>query len=73
MSTVTVNLPDGVTPAEAQLYLAIKLWEAGRLSCGQAAAVASLTKRTFLELAAREGVVMFDQTAEEFADDMRHV
>ena len=35
-----IAIPQSVTEAEARLYLSMKLFEIGRLSCGQAAELA---------------------------------
>jgi predicted HTH domain antitoxin len=72
MSVLTVKLPDSVTEAEAQLMLALKLYETGRLSCGQAAEVAGYSKRTFMELLGKHGIPVFDHPASDLADDLTH-
>ena len=70
MSTATIPLPDAITEAEARLLLAIKLFEIGRLSCGQAAELAGLSKRAFMELLGQHGVAVFDAPADEVARDL---
>ena len=60
MSQLIVQLPGSIPEAEARLYLAIKLFEVGRLSCGQAADLAGYTKRPFLELLGKQGIAVFD-------------
>ena len=40
MSQATIAIPPSVTESEAKLYLSMKLFEIGRLSCGQAAELA---------------------------------
>lgn len=72
MSTLTVALPTSVTESEARLLLAMKLFEVGRLSCGQAADLAGYSKRTFMELLGKHGVPVFDYDAAELADDLHH-
>lgn len=72
MSVVSITLPDSVTSSEAKLLLAIKLYELGRLSCGQAAELAGYSKRTFLELLAKQGVAVFAYPPEQLVDDMKH-
>lgn len=73
MPELTVNLPDSITNAEAQLLLAMKLYETGRLSCGQAAEVAGYQKSTFMELLGKHNIAVFDHPSSEFADDLTHV
>ena len=72
MSQTTLELPSSVTEAEAKLYLAMKLFEVGRLSCGQAATLAGYSKRTFTELLGRHGIPVFDHPADELTGDLNH-
>ena len=48
MTTATICLPDTISETEARLLLAVKLFEVGRLSCGQAAEMAGFSKRAFV-------------------------
>lgn len=73
MAHLVVSLPDSIPEGEAKLYLAMKLFEVGRLSCGQAAELAGYSKRTFMEILGRHGVPVFDYPAEELIDDLKHV
>jgi predicted HTH domain antitoxin len=50
MSQPTIAIPPSVTEGEARLYLAMKLFEIGRLSSGQAAELAGYSKGAFMEL-----------------------
>ena len=63
------NLPS-VTESEAKLYLSMKLFEIGRLSCGQAAELAGYSKCTYMELLGRHGVPVMDYPASELQDDL---
>jgi predicted HTH domain antitoxin len=72
MSDVTIALPDSISEAEARVCLAAKLFELGRLSCGQAAEMAGYSKRTFVELLGRQGVAVVDYPTDEVTDDLRH-
>ena len=73
MTQMTVDLPESVSESEAKLQLAARLFEIGRLSCGQAAELAGYSKRTFLELLGKLGVPVFDDSADELTEDLRHV
>jgi predicted HTH domain antitoxin len=73
MSQVTVCLPDSISSEEARLYLAIKLYELGRLSCGQAAETAGYSKRAFVEILGRNGAPLSNYSADELADDLKNV
>lgn len=52
MKTVTLNIPDTleIENNEIAMLVARRLYEQGKLSLGQAAEMAGLTKRTFAEL-----------------------
>ena len=52
MKTLTINLPDTLEMDDRELLMivAARLYEQGKLSLGQAAEVAGLSKRTFAEL-----------------------
>jgi predicted HTH domain antitoxin len=70
MTNATISLPDAITETEARLFLAMKLFEIGRLSCGQAAELAGVSKRTFIELLGQHGVSIFNAPADELASDL---
>jgi predicted HTH domain antitoxin len=70
VSQLTLALPESITENEARLLLATKLFEVGRLSCGQAAALAGYSKRTFMELLGQQGIAVFDYRTEELTDDL---
>jgi predicted HTH domain antitoxin len=52
------------------MILAGSLYEQGRLSLGQAAAVANLSKRTFAELLGTYNVSLFNYPATELEQDI---
>jgi len=62
VKTLTLNLPDTLDIDEKQIAMlvATRLYEQGRLSLGQAAEVAGLTKRTFAELLGSYDVSIFN-------------
>lgn len=70
MTPSTIAIPPSIAEDEARLYLARKLFEVGRLSCGQAAELAGYSKRTFMELLGRHGVAVIDYPDEELQDDL---
>jgi len=72
MSEMTVALPDSISEAEAKVCQAAKLFEVGRLSCGQAAELAGYSKRTFIELVGKQGIAVVSYPAEELTDDLDH-
>ena len=71
MKTVTVKIPDSldIDNVDVTMILAASLYEQGKLSLGQAAEVAGLTKRTFAELLGRYKVSIFNSPAEDISND----
>jgi predicted HTH domain antitoxin len=72
MPDLTIALPDSISETEARICLAAKLFELGRVSCGKAAEMAGYSKRTFVELLARQGVAVLNYPADELTDDLAH-
>ena len=72
MKTLTINLPDkfDLTPKETATMLAAKLYEAGKLSLGQAAELAGYSKKTFMELLGNYGVSVFNFPPEDLDTDI---
>jgi predicted HTH domain antitoxin len=72
MKTVTLNIPDTLEVDEKELALLVasRLYEQGKLSLGQAAEVAGLTKRTFAELLANYNVSIFNFPASDLSRDV---
>jgi predicted HTH domain antitoxin len=70
MSTVEmrVELPAGLAQEEAKLLLAVKLFEVGKVSVGQAAKIAETSRQAFLELLGHYGIPAFNYSPE----DLRH-
>ena len=69
---LSVKVPDmvNISEPELMLLLATKLYETQKLSLGQAADVAGLSKRAFVEILGKYGVSVFLLTAEELQRDM---
>jgi predicted HTH domain antitoxin len=72
MKTLTINVPDtlDVDDREVLMIVATRLYEQGRLSLGQAAEVAGLTKRTFAELLGSYNVSIFNFPASDLSKDV---
>jgi predicted HTH domain antitoxin len=64
MTTLVVELPTEIDAEEARLLLAIKLYEMGRLSLGQAAQLAGYSKPAFMELLGKDGAPVFAYSPE---------
>jgi len=64
---LTLTIPDSVqvSQADAQIMLAIKLFETKRLPLGKAAIVAGLSYRAFHELLIKHGIPVVSMTEED--------
>ena len=71
MRTLEINLPDNVELEDKDLikFLAAKLYESGRLSLGQAADLAGLSKFSFAEILANYDVSIFNYPASDIRKD----
>jgi len=69
---VELTLPKSLSISESELKMivAAKLFEMGELSSGQAAEMAGITKREFLETVGKYGVSIFQYDAEELDRDL---
>ena len=71
MPSLCIELPPEVAVEEATVLLAIKLWETGRLSLGQAAHIAGYSKPAFMEILGKQGIPVFSYPAEELAAEAK--
>jgi len=67
---LTLELPPSLTKDETQTLLAIKLYETGHLSLGQAAEVAGYSKRAFLEVLGHHQVPVFNYSPEDLRKEL---
>ena len=74
MQILQIQLPDfiNIDTQEIQMLLASKLYEKGVLSVGQAAQMAGLSKRTFMELLWRYQVSVLNYPAEDIMQDFEN-
>ena len=74
MKTVTLNIPDNVDLSNRELIMLIasRLYEQGKLSLGQAAELAGLTKRTFAELLNQYNVSIFNFPDTDLSSDVEN-
>ena len=72
MKTLTINIPDTLDVNERELAMIVstRLYEQGKLSLGQAAEIAGLTKPTFAELLASYNVSIFNFPASDLSKDV---
>ena len=69
-NVMKVELPHSLSEDEAKLLLAIKLFEVRKVSLGQAAKIAELSKRAFMEILGRYGVPIFSYSPEELRHEV---
>lgn len=75
MTTITLQVPDslGEHQKDTVRFIAAKLYESGKLSLGQAAEMAGLTKRTFAELLGDYGVSLLNYPVSEIIADAKRI
>jgi len=64
------TLPPFVNVMEGRLMMALKFYELGRLSLGQAAEVAGYSKRAFIDILGHYGIAVADYPAGELAGEI---
>ncbi len=74
MKVLTLTIPDtvDVDDWEVTMLVASRLYEKGKLSLGQAAEMAGLSKRAFAELLGRYGVSIFNYPPEDLLSDIKN-
>lgn len=74
MRTLQLHIPDSVEKEDNELAMIIasKLYEDGTLSAGQAAEVAGVSKRTFIELLGKYGVSVFSTSVDDLESDIEN-
>jgi predicted HTH domain antitoxin len=74
MQTLQIQLPDTIQieAQEIQMLLASRLYEKGILSVGQAAQMAELSKRTFMELLGKYQVSALNYSADDIQQDFEN-
>ena len=74
MKSLTLNIPDSldVSNRDITMLVSTQLYEQGKLSLGQAAEVAGLSKRTFDELLGSCNVSIFNFPASDLARDVEN-
>ncbi|RZK18325.1 MAG: UPF0175 family protein [Hymenobacter sp.] len=72
MKTLTLAVPDtlDLDARDLALLVCTRLYEQGKLSLGQAAEVAGLSKRAFAKLLGSYGVSLFNYPAADLASDV---
>lgn len=74
MRTIELHIPDDLDLKEHDLSMIIasKLYEDSKLTAGQAAEMAGLSKKTFLELLSKYGVSVFSTSVSDLLLDVNN-
>ena len=72
MNNVSLNIPENLflNTFDVSVYLAAKLYEDGIISSGNAAKIAGLSKRSFIEIMGKYGVSNFSSSLNELNNDI---
>lgn len=72
MRIIQLHIPDDVDlkDQDFSMIVASKLYEEGKLSSGQAAKIAGLSKKAFLELLGAYGVSVFSNSLSDLDSDI---
>lgn len=72
MKIIQLNIPDSVDLKEYDfsMIIASKLYEDAKLTAGQAAEIAGLSKRAFLEILGKYGVSVFSSSVDDLYLDI---
>ncbi|HLX60902.1 MAG TPA: UPF0175 family protein [Planctomycetota bacterium] len=69
-SQLTVELPISISNDDAQLMLALKLFETGKASLGQAAKLSGYSKQAFIEILGKHKIPVVNYSPEELREEL---
>ncbi|MEF8809990.1 MAG: UPF0175 family protein [Bacteroidales bacterium] len=74
MKTVELQLPDELNMDKKDLlvFLAVQLYDKGRLSLGQAAEMANMNKSEFMDILGKYEVSLFGETFRDIEQDLNN-
>ena len=74
MREIKINIPETIDldDQEAKLLFASRLFELGKITLGQAASLAGLSKSSFMEILANYGVSVLNYPASEIENDLNN-
>lgn len=72
MKTLTLNIPDtlDISNYDVVMILATQLYQSSKLSLGQAAEVAGLTKKAFVEMLGKNEISIFNFPTSDLINDV---
>ena len=74
MKTISLRIPDSVDVDEKELSLKLltQLYDKGKLTLGQAAKLAGMTKQEFMQILGKYEISIFGETLEDIERDSRN-
>jgi predicted nucleic acid-binding protein/predicted HTH domain antitoxin len=74
MKSVTIQIPDNleISDQDLKLCLASALYQEQKVSLGEGAMIAEVSKRCFIENLAKYGVSLFNYDANELLEEIKH-
>jgi predicted HTH domain antitoxin len=74
MRTIQLNIPDNLDlkDSDFSMIIAAKLYEDAKLTAGQAAQIAGLSKRAFIEILGKYGVSIFSTSISDLHTDIEN-
>lgn len=74
MKTISLTVPDffELSEKETKLLIASRLYEQGKLSLGEGAELAGVSKRIFIELLGHYDVSVFNYSVQELKGDIEN-
>ena len=74
MKSFSIELPETLEldALDVKLIIASKLYEQGKLSLGEGAATAGVSKRTFIELLGKYNVSVFNYSADDLEENIKN-
>jgi predicted HTH domain antitoxin len=74
MRTIQLKIPEDLdlNDYEIFMFIASKMYEERKLSAGEAAQMAGVSKKTFIELLGKYGVSIFSDSVDDLHSDIRN-
>ena len=75
MQEIILKLPNTFNTSdwELKMILAVKMFEMGKLSSGQAAEMVGISKRAFVEMLGKFNVSVFGYTSDDIKEDLQNL
>lgn len=71
VTAMNISLPFTISEEDVRILLAIKLFEVGKVSLGQAAKIANFSKRAFIDVLGHYQIPVCNYDAEELQQEIQ--